>query len=385
MKIVKAKIIVLKIPFKFSFGHFLKKRTYSDSIIVEITADNGVKGYGEGVARPYVTGESVETSVKHIEEVLLPAIMHREIDDLKKSESPKNALSHISDIIPAINSSGVIAWNASIGAVELALIDCLLKEQEKSLHYILPPKSPIVTYSAVFSSENLKSTIELAKLTRQSGIKQIKIKVGKDSDVECIAAVRDIMGESVSIRLDANCAFNVQEAIQFSKSIEKYNIDCMEQPVKRGDAADLAAVKADSSIPIMADESLVTYDDAKNLIEHNACDYFNLRISKCGGLYRTLAIAELAEREGIKLQLGCLVGETAVLSAAGRHLAAYLSDIKFIEGSYSTLLLEEDISKETIVFGNRGEAPVFTGHGLGVNIREDILTKYSENCISIEQ
>ena len=133
----------------------------------------------------------------------------------------------------------------------------------------------------------------------------------------------------------------------------------------------------------MADESIVTYVDAKNLIEHNACDYFNLRISKCGGLYRSLSITDLAEQEGIKLQLGCLVGETAVLSAAGRHLAAYLSNIKFIEGSYSTLLLEEDISKEKIVFGHEGKAPVFTAHGLGVSIQKNILNKYSESCIAI--
>jgi L-Ala-D/L-Glu epimerase len=384
MKIVQAKIFVLKIPFKFSFGHFLKKRTYSDSIIVQITADNGVQGYGEGVARPYVTGESVEKSVKHIAEVLLPIIMHKDIDDIQKTENPKNALSCINDMIPDLSSPGIIAWNASIAAVELALIDCLLKKQKKSLNYILPAKSPIVTYSVVFSSGDLKSTIELAKRAKQKEIKHIKIKVGKDSDMECVAGVRDVMGESVSIRLDANCAFTVKKAIKFIKSIEKYSIDSIEQPIKRGNAGDLSTVKANSSIPIMADESIVTYDDAKNLIEYNACDYFNLRISKCGGLYRSLAIAELAEQKGIKVQLGCQVGETAVLSAAGRHLAAYLSDIKFIEGSYSTLLLEEDISREKIVFGSRGEAPVLTGHGLGVNIRQDILNKYSENCILIE-
>ena len=135
----------------------------------------------------------------------------------------------------------------------------------------------------------------------------------------------------------------------------------------------------------MADESVVTYNDAKNLIEHNACDYFNLRISKCGGLYRSLAIAHLAEQENVKLQLGCLVGETAILSAAGRHIAAYLSNIQFIEGSYSTLLLEEDIAKEEIVFGNEGKAPVLTGHGLGVNIQKEILNKYSKNRISIDR
>lgn len=385
MKIIKAKIFILKIPFKFSFGHFLKKRSYSDSIIIELTADNGVQGYGEGIARPYVTGESVEKSLKHIQEVLLPAIMHKNLDDIKKSQNPKNALAHINDIIPDISSSGIIAWNSSMAAVELALIDCLLKKQKKSLNYILPAKSQIVTYSVVFSSGNLKSTIELAKRAKHNGIKHIKLKIGRDSDMERIANVRDIMGESASIRLDANCAFNVKEAIHFIKSIEKYGIDCIEQPIKRGNAADLAAVRANSSIPIMADESIVTYDDAKDLIEHKACDYFNLRISKCGGLYRSLAISELALQKGIKLQLGCLVGETALLSAAGRHLGAYLADIKFIEGSYSTLLLEEDISKERIVFGNKGEAPVFTGHGLGVNIRKDILNKYSESSISIEK
>lgn len=385
MKIIKARIFALKIPFKFSFGHFLKKRTYSDSIIVEITTDNGVQGYGEGVARPYVTGESVEKSVKHIEEVLLPAIMHKDIDDIKNSENPKNALSYINNIIPDISSPGIIAWNASRAAVELALIDCLLKNQKKSLNYILPAKSPTVAYSVVFSSENLKSTIELAKQAKHKGIKHIKIKVGKDNDMECIANVRDIMGESVSIRLDANCAFTVNKAIQFIESIEKYSIDSIEQPIKRGEVTDLATVKANSSIPIMADESVVTYNDAKNLIEHNACDYFNLRISKCGGLYRSLAIAHLAEQENVKLQLGCLVGETAILSAAGRHIAAYLSNIQFIEGSYSTLLLEEDIAKEEIVFGNEGKAPVLTGHGLGVNIQKEILNKYSKNRISIDR
>lgn len=385
MKIIKAKIFVLKIPFKSSFGHFLKKRIYSDSIIVELTTDTGLEGYGEGIARPYVTGESVERSVEHIQKILLPAILHNNIENIKKNENPKDSLSYINDLIPDIKTPGIIAWNASRSAVELALVDCLLKNQKKSLNYILPAKSEVVTYSAVLSSDNSKNTIELAKQAKQAGIRQIKLKVGKDDDLECIAGVREVMGESVSIRLDANCAFNVKEAIEFIKSVEKYNIDSLEQPIKRGDISDLADVKINSSIPIMADESMVTLDDAKQLIEKNACDYFNLRISKCGGLHRSLAIADLAEKEGMKLQLGCLVGETAILSACGRHLAAYLSDLKFIEGSYSTFLLEEDLSKERIVFGNRGEAPLFTGDGLGINIQKDILNKYAEKCISVDK
>ncbi len=385
MKIVKAKIYVLKIPFNSSFGHFLKIRLHSDSIIVELTTDTGVRGYGEGIARPYVTGETVKKSISYIKDVLLPEIMHKDIQNIETSQNPQNALSHINNYFPNISSSGVIAWNASRSAVELAIIDSILKNQHKSLNCILPAKSQIVTYTGVFSSENLKNTINLAKCSQQAGLKYIKIKVGKSSDLKRIAAVRDIMGQAVSIRLDANGAFSVKKAIQFIKSVEKFNIDSIEQPVKRGAAVDLATVKVNSPIPIMADESIVTYDDAKELIENNACDYFNLRISKCGGIYNTLAIADLAERENVKIQLGCHVGETAVLSAAGRHVAAYFPNVKFVEGSYSTLLLSEDISQENIVFGSGGEVPVFTGHGLGINIREELLKKYSRNCIVMDK
>ncbi len=66
MKISKARIYPLRIPFNFSFGHSLKDRDYSDSIVVELLADTGESGYGEGVARPYVTGETVDGSIAHI-------------------------------------------------------------------------------------------------------------------------------------------------------------------------------------------------------------------------------------------------------------------------------------------------------------------------------
>jgi muconate cycloisomerase len=133
----------------------------------------------------------------------------------------------------------------------------------------------------------------------------------------------------------------------------------------------------------MADESIVTIHDAQELIENKAVDYFNLRLSKCGGLYKTLAIADLARSAGIGIQLGCQVGETAILSAAGRHLAAYLKDLRFVEGSYSTHLLVEDISGKAIVFGPGGRADILTGVGLGITICEELLDKYAENKIRV--
>jgi L-Ala-D/L-Glu epimerase len=377
MKIVEAQIHLLGIPFNFSFGHFLKVRVYSDSFVVALTADSGIKGYGEGVARSYVTGETVKKSVKHIEKVLLPTIMQREMKEIDISLGTHEALEHIYRSLPDEKEQGIIAWNAAKASVELAIIDCMLKRREKPLGSILPPQTESVAYSGVFSSGKHKSTVELAQRFRELGIKYVKIKVGKGHDWERIAAVRDIMGPSASIRLDANAAFSVKEAVRFLESVEEFNIDCMEQPVKRGDPMEMAAVREASSVPIMADESIVTQEDARILLENNACDYFNLRVAKCGGLYNTLAIAEMARQQGVKIQIGCMVGETAILSAVGRHAAAYLPDTRFVEGSYGAQLLAKDISEENIVFGPGGDAPVLTGPGLGVTIKDEILNKYT--------
>lgn len=127
----------------------------------------------------------------------------------------------------------------------------------------------------------------------------------------------------------------------------------------------------------MADESLVTVDDAEELIRFSACDFFNLRVSKCGGISNTIRLANLAKKAGIRLQLGCQVGETAILSAVGRHIAAYLDDVEFVEGSFGNLLLIKDVGHDSIHFGHGGKAPLLRGMGIGVDINENILHKYA--------
>jgi len=128
----------------------------------------------------------------------------------------------------------------------------------------------------------------------------------------------------------------------------------------------------------MVDESLVTLDDAQALIAERAVDYFNIRVSKCGGLARSREIAARAATAGVRLQIGSQVGETAILAAAGRHLAAALPETAFVEGSFGTLLLTEDVSAESVRFGHRGEAPLLTGPGLGVNVLEERLRRYAQ-------
>ena len=383
MKIHSAHIYALRIPFKNSFTHNLKKRESCDSIIVKLVADNGVSGFGECAPRPYVTGESVSSCIHRIQNTLLPKLAGYDFPENQIEKEPMILLSEISEMLPDEGQNEVIAWNASKAAIELALVDCLLKYGRKSAAAMLPPVHETIIYSAVITAGSIEAIKKIAMQCKQYAFKHIKIKVGIGDDYARVAAVREIVGDAVSLRIDANGAYDVKGALSLIRSVQPLRIDCIEQPVSRGDINALAQVKVDSPVQIMADESVITSGDAEALIDNNACDLFNLRISKNGGFFKTLKIADMARQAGIGLQLGCQVGETAILSAAGRHLAAYMPDLKFTEGSYGTLLLEEDITRESIQFGHGGKAPLITGDGLGINVNEDILEKYAEKTISV--
>ncbi len=374
MKIASACIYALNIPFVESFCHNLCERNRSDSIIVKLTTECGTSGFGEGAPRPYVTGETVKGAIEFIKSELLPAVIGVDL----KGIDIRRALIDIDELLPDRE-----LWNASRCAVELALVDCLFRGRETSVNTVLPARSQRVTYSGVVTAGSVARVEKVARRCHSAGLEQVKVKVCGCDDLECIAVVRDIMGASASIRIDANGAFDMETATRFLSSAAKYRIECIEQPIPRGDPSELAELRAAIPVPVMADESLVTIQDARELMEQEAADYFNLRISKCGGLRATLAIAELAQSAGIGLQLGCQVGETAVLSAAGRHVAAHLEGLRFSEGSYGTHLLAEDIAQEDIAFGHGGHAPVLTGPGLGITVREEILDRYAHRTISV--
>ena len=383
MKITKATLFSLRIPFTETFSHSVKSRTYSDSIVVKIESEDGTIGYGEAVAREYVTGETVSSCLKFMAEEIFPVISKIDYPLFDSSLEPITYLTNISKTIPSTKIDGIIAPNAAKTGFELAIIDCLLKSKNLSLANILLPKRNSVIYSGVITSASIEKAVKNAKYFKLFGLQHIKIKTTGEGDYSRIQAIRKALGNQVSLRIDGNGIYDVASAITAFEELAELQIDSVEQPIPRCQPEILAELKAKSVIPIMVDESLVTLEDAKALIANNACDFFNLRISKCGGIAQTLEIAELARVSGIKLQLGCQVGETAILSAAGRHLAAYLDNVVFVEGSYGKLLLTEDISTESIHFGNGGKANLLRKPGLGIEVKDSILQKYGYKIIEI--
>ena len=383
MRIIQGTIFSLKIPFVESFRHSSKDRTFSDSIIVRLVSDDGFVGYGEGVARPYVTGETVETALTYMEQELWPKITGRQFAKLEAGSDPIAGLASVDSAFDSSDDETIIAWHSARCAFELALIDCLLLRYQLSLSALLPPKRKTVVYSGVITASSDDKAVQIAKYLKLFGLTQVKVKIGTGDDKRRLTAIREVVGDQCSIRVDANGAFGETEALAVMKEFDGLWVVCIEQPMPRGTADELARLKAASPIPIMVDESLVTVADAEALAAAHACDAFNLRISKCGGIRRTLQMAEIAAKAGLRVQLGSQVGETAILSAAGRHLAAYLDDPWFVEGSFGKMLLVEDVSELPVQFGHGGRAPLLTGPGLGVKVRDDVLTKYADRMIQL--
>ncbi|HEX6770152.1 MAG TPA: enolase C-terminal domain-like protein, partial [Candidatus Binatia bacterium] len=282
-------------------------------------------------------------------------------------------------------NNGVTAWNAAFCAVELAILDWSLRADHSALADYLPPCRFEVVYSGVISADKPKDAAALAKRMARLGITQIKVKVGTADDGARLDAVRKAVGDSVELRADANGAWGATQAVEQLKLLAPFKLVLIEQPVAADDIAGMKQVRAECGISVMADESLVTVAQARSLIAENGCDLFNVRLSKNGGIAGSLTIARLAQEAGIKIQVGAQVGETGILSAAGRTFAAHVPALVCAEGSFGTWLLTEDITFDNLAFGPGGRAPLLQRRGLSVTVREDALERLTVEKIELRR
>lgn len=366
MKVVRCEILEVDLPFKISFKHSLHERTSSGSVFVKMIADSGEIGWGESLPREYVTGETVETVVGNLKEAFLPPVLGRRFSSWEESlECAKSIEVQARELKPDLPDR----VGSSRCAAELALLDLAGKHFGRSVAEIFGKrKREWVEYSGVISSDSPMKVAKTCLKMRLGGLRFIKIKVGGRDDEEKVRRIRAFMGRKADLRVDANAAWKVTEAITTIQNLKKYGISSVEQPLPADDYEGLQAVTSAVSTPIMADESLCSLADAKKLVSMDGCDYFNIRISKCGGLFGAIEMAEYARNHDKGFQLGCQVGESAILSAAGRHFALGVAGFKFVEGSFGWRLLQEDIAKQDLTFRRRGIGRPLSGPGLGVDV-----------------
>jgi L-alanine-DL-glutamate epimerase-like enolase superfamily enzyme len=387
MKINHATVYAMRLPLVEGFAHSLSERSHSDSVIVRVTAENGATGYGEGMPRSYVTGEEVESTVDFIHRGIWPSIRRIALPD---SIDAARGLEQFGAIAEALDSAGsqhdVVASNSARCAVEMALFDLALKRSGVSLAALVPPVRNQIVYCGVLPTGTAELAERHARYAKLLGATHLKVKVGAldvTAERERLDVIRGVVGPDVALSIDANGAYTVADAIAVLRALTPVGIVGAEQPVPRGEPAELASVRRETTIPIIADESICTLDDARLLADAGACDAFSIRISKCGGVGPSLEIAHLAAERGIGIKIGCHVGETALLSAAGRHVAAHVPQVIAVEGSFGTMLLQEDISTEPVQFGHGGRASLLRRPGFGVEVHLPTVERHASRTVSL--
>ena len=365
MWLKKIHLYLLKIELCMPIKHYLAERTHSENLLVKVVTDSGVVGYGEGIARQYVTGETTATSLAFLRDHLIPQSNGLHWDD------SEDLLVTLGELISEPNRAQA---PAACCALELAILDAAGKTWGQSVAKLLGGEKQPLVYSAVIPMMSQPSFHRLLHLIRDLHMTFVKIKVGNERDLAVLSLAREILGHEVDLRVDANGAWSAEEAEQRLDAMMAYGVSAVEQPVPKDDLPGLKLVSDRMGIPVIADESLCLEHDAEDLASLRACQVFNLRLSKCGGILAADRMFAIGQENGIAAQLGCQVGETGILSAAGRQFAMSRK-LRYLEGSYSNYLLKEDIVNEPVEFGPGGVAQPLSGPGLGIKVNEEALQR----------
>jgi L-alanine-DL-glutamate epimerase-like enolase superfamily enzyme len=323
-----------------------------------------------------VTGETAQSAFRTLTEAMVPSLARRNFD------SPETVKAFLHGMVSSLLCQSNLA---AYCALDLALLDLSSKCWSRSPEQILgtswhtPPP-----YSAVIPLLPPDRLEPFLSLVQKHAMRYVKIKVSTHVDPSVFNRALTVLGPDVDLRVDANGAWTEAGALANIQALKAYTVRSVEQPVAKDNLEGFRNVAHQSDIPVMADESVCSLDDARKLLDTRACHAFNIRLSKCGGFSGSLAVAEMATVGGLRCQVGCQVGETGILSAAGRHLAGWLQDLLYVEGSFGTWALQEDITEEDIRFGRGGEALPMEGEGLGIHVCEETLRRYTVVSESVD-
>ena len=333
----------------------------SHNIIVKITTNSGIIGIGEASPSERVTHETPQTVLAALDKIAPHLI----------GMSPLRIVRIIEEM------DQMVAENPSAkAAIDIALHDIMGKIAEKPLFKLLGGFREAVLTDLTLGIKKPKKMAEDAVRAVSQGFEVLKVKVGVDpeEDFERIREIREAVGSDITIRIDANQGWTVSQSIKVLKKLERFNIEFVEQPVAADDIKGLAKIRRHSSIPLMADESVHSPEDALNLIREDAVDLINIKLMKSGGIHKARKIAAVAEAAKVPCMIGCM-GESNIGITAAVHLAAAVKNIKYADLD-SDILIRDKLVLEG---GARLDAskripPEKPGLGLN-NINEEILGK----------
>jgi len=327
------------IPLTKPFKTALRTVTTAYSVYVTIVTSDGLVGYGEAPPTHVITGESMDSIRYAINEVIAPQLIGLNI---LQSEQ----------VFQKLNTALVRNTSAK-AAVDMAIHDILARYAGLPLYQFLGGYRDTIETDFTVSVNDPAEMADDAEQYIKDGFKVLKVKVGigdiKD-DIERIHAIRKRVGMTPNLRLDANQGWNAKEAVKAISLMEDagLSIEFVEQPVPAWDLEGLKYVTDHTYTPIMADESVFTVQDAKQVLKIRAADLINIKLMKSGGIYHGKKINALAEANGV----GCMVGsmiETKLGITAAAHFAASQPNIRYYDFD-APLMLDNDLIVGGVIY-----------------------------------
>lgn len=368
MKITRVEPIPICVPLKK--GYTAKtahgEHVTSPYVIVRVHTDEGLVGLGEATISGLWSGETQAGTVAAIRDYIEPVIKGKDPRDIT---SIRRAMDFVIKLNPFTKSS-----------VEMAMWDIAGKATGLPVYQLLGGKvRDSVRIKLVIWARDVAGSRMMAEQHLALGVTCLKVKTGLDprGDIERVRAVRDLAGPSVPMTIDSNCGWTIQQARQCLRELEEVNLLLAEQPIPPGDPAALAQIRRDTNIPIMADESVFTLQDAWLLSLHRAADIFSVYPGKHGGIGATAEIVAVAKAAGLRCTIGSNL-ELGIGTAAMLHVAAAFPEIDtetYPADTIGPFYHDHDLICQSLALGPP-HAMIPTGPGLGVELDEQQLKRF---------
>ncbi len=288
------------------------------NIFLKLETDKAIIGFGCAAPDLQITGETPDSVLQAIANVISPSI---------KGSDPLRRAMLIERLAPLLKSQP-----SALAAVDMALHDILGKISGLPLWKLLGGfRDRIRTSVTIGILPEVETVIRAQEFVAQ-GFKSLKLKGGTDvdSDIARVLKVREAVGPETELRFDANQGFTVEQALKFVQKTRTARLELIEQPTPKGHPDLLGRVTSSVSLPVMADESLMTLRDAFRLARRDVVDMVNVKLMKVGGISVALQINSVARSAGFEVMVGCM-DEAALSIAAGLHFALALPNVVYAD------------------------------------------------------
>ena len=363
MKITDIRLGMISVPLRVPFKTALRSVSSVEDVIVEIHTDTGAIGYGEAPPTGVITGDTTGAIIGAIQDHIAKTLIGREIDDFE-------------DLMIALNKC-ILKNTSAKAAVDMALWDLYGQLYKIPVYKLMGGAKKSITTDITISVNDPDEMVRDSINAIERGYDCLKIKVGKESekDIARLSAIRQAVPKSTLIRIDANQGWTPKEAVRILNGMQDRGLDIefVEQPVKGHDFDGLKYVTQNSYVPVLADESVFSPEDALKIMQMGAADMVNIKLMKCGGLYNALKIASAAEVYGVECMIGCML-EAKISVNAAVHLACAKQIITKIDLDGPVLCSEDPIIGGAVF--NEQLITVSDEPGLGIKGIEEGKIRY---------